>query len=88
MPTKRALKSEGEEGCGDVEAAEKLCALVEKVEKGNICKNKKKKTGMKKTAAALEELNAAKWELREHVHHLRRLQKELVGHVRSLRYGH
>ena len=24
----RALKSEGEEGCGDVEAADKLCALI------------------------------------------------------------
>ena len=41
---------------------------------------------VKKTAAAAEELNAAKWDLREHVHHLRRLQKELVGRVRSLRY--
>ena len=42
-------------------------------------KNVKKKSASKKTAAAEEELNAAKWDLREHVHHLRRLQKELVG---------
>merc|ERR1719447_402111 len=80
----RALKSEGEEGCGDVEAADKLCALIDSI--ASDSKNVKKKSASKKTAAAEEELNAAKWDLREHVHHLRRLQKELVGRVRSLRY--
>jgi hypothetical protein len=79
----RALKSEGEEGCGDVEAADKLCALIDSIQSGT---KSVKKMSAKKTAAATEELNAEKWDLREHVHHLRRLQKELVGRVRSLRY--
>ena len=79
-----ALKSEGEEGCGDVEAKDKLCALIDSIEGGP--RPIKKKMLAKKTAAATEELNAEKWDLREHVHHLRRLQKELIGRVRSLRY--
>jgi len=40
----------------------------------------------KQSIKSSEELDALKWELREHVHHLRRLHKELVGRVRSLRY--
>jgi len=74
------LDKEGEEGCGDSEAAERLKALVEEASSEMV------KVTLKRNKRKGEDLDAGKWELREHVHGLRRLQKELVGRLRSLRY--
>ena len=71
----------GDEGCGDEEAAQKLKGLVEKAmanHKKHGAKPTKKRKG--------EEAERAAWDLREHCHGLRRLQKELVARLRSLRY--
>jgi len=76
----KALDKEGEEGCGDEEAKERLFQLIAQAGEGleAVSKSAPKRKG--------EKLDEGKWELREHVHGLRRLQKELVGRLRSLRY--
>jgi len=86
----QALKLTGKEGCGDAEANAQLNAILAAAIEGA---KKRKKAGAgaksgagKQTKAAEEALNALKWELRELVHQLRRLQKEMVGRIRSLRY--
>ncbi|KAL0478714.1 hypothetical protein AKO1_008314 [Acrasis kona] len=79
------------EGVGDRDAFERLKVILDEcgiTAGGNEKKSKKNKSTKKrnredKKSKAVEDL---KWDLRERTHVLRKLQKELVGRVRSLRY--
>jgi len=84
----RALDLSSEEGVGDEEAAETLKRLLDDagIQKQALKKEHKSSGAAGFSKKDSEALLAKKWELREHVHGLRRLQKELVGRVRSLRY--
>lgn len=70
---------------GDVEAAERLIAVLESCgfEKGSI---PSAPVDGKMPKIAGGKVDDVKWELREQTHLLRRLSKELVGRVRSLRF--
>ena len=74
-------QAQGDEGCGDEEAAERLKRLVEEG-MANHKKHGTKPTAKRKGEAAEQGV----WDLREHCHGLRRIQKELVARLRSLRY--
>lgn len=67
---------------GDAEAAERLVAVLEGCgfEKGAI---HSASSGSSKITGKVDDV---KWDLREQTHLLRRLAKELVGRVRSLRF--
>jgi len=82
----RSLELSGEEGCGDEEAAAILRNLLAEAGVEKIAQKAKQNAAANNQKKDSEGLLAQKWELREHVHGLRRLQKELVGRVRSLRY--
>ncbi|ABO95686.1 predicted protein [Ostreococcus lucimarinus CCE9901] len=73
------------EGIGDPTASELLKGVVKAVEgEPSSTMDSGKSVSMKKTKTA--SLDDKLWELREHTHGLRKLQKELVGRVRSLRF--
>jgi hypothetical protein len=73
--------SRGEEGIDDKEASDIVVALLD--EAGvNAPKTKTKAQEVKLS----EKVKEAAWEHREKTHEIRRLTKELVGRVRSLRY--
>ncbi|KAK3237919.1 hypothetical protein CYMTET_52037, partial [Cymbomonas tetramitiformis] len=77
------------EGCGDTEATAKLQCLLKECGSGSKATGKKKKGSrgdQKPEEVAGAKLDEAKMDLRDKVHLLRRLEKELVGRVRSLRY--
>ena len=73
--------NQGDEGCGDEEAAGRLKRLVEQ----GMANHKKhgEKPSKKRKG---EDAEQGVWDLREHCHGLRRVQKELVARLRSLRY--
>ncbi|KAG5638137.1 hypothetical protein H0H81_001656 [Sphagnurus paluster] len=73
--------SRGEEGIEDKEASAIVVELLDKVGVGTP-KAKVKTQDIKLT----EKVKEAAWEHREKTHEIRRLTKELVGRVRSLRY--
>ena len=77
----RSQANQGDEGCGDEEAAARLRGLVEDG-MANHKKHGKKPTAKRKG----EDAEQGVWDLREHCHGLRRIQKELVARLRSLRY--
>lgn len=77
---------------GDAEADEMLSGLVRtardngpRVMKQWVNGFAKLKNGSQKDAAG-NTMADRDWALREHIHHLRRLQKEILDRVRSLRY--
>ncbi|KAG5191770.1 hypothetical protein JKP88DRAFT_204605 [Tribonema minus] len=85
-----ALELTGDEGCGDADAAatlRKIAAEGKKLHAGG-----KKQAGGDGDGGSGDEDGGAKkpkkkkLALREHVHTLRRLERELVGRERSLRY--
>jgi len=78
----RSLYTEGADGCGDDEALAQLRAVLEGAGVKAPAPAEKKRDA----SGDGEALKALKWALREKVHDLRKLQKELVGRVRSLRY--
>ncbi|KAF6761679.1 DNA repair protein rad8 [Ephemerocybe angulata] len=69
------------EGVDDEEANQLINELLDEAGLGTP-KSKPKQTEMSLT----EKQKAAKWEHREKTHEIRRLTKELVGRIRSLRY--
>lgn len=72
------------EGCGDLEALIKLRALIDSVPAAaqHAVSKRKPNESIKPNERATD----ANFKLREQVHLLRRLEKELVGRYRSLRY--
>ncbi|KNZ75129.1 DNA repair protein RAD5 [Termitomyces sp. J132] len=76
--------SRGEEGVEDTEASKMVVQLLEEagVDKAGFEKPKKNSKDIKWT----ESLKERAWDHREKTHEIRRLTKELVGRVRSLRY--
>ncbi|EIW79421.1 hypothetical protein CONPUDRAFT_107802 [Coniophora puteana RWD-64-598 SS2] len=71
------------EGVGDQEAAETVKELLDEANVPVTSAPKNKKRDEIKLS---EKMKEAIWEHREHTHEIRRLTKELVGRVRSLRY--
>lgn len=77
------------EGVGDKDANEAVIELLkaEKILAPSGTKQGEKSKGKSKEAAPLpSKTRDLVWELREHTHEIRRVTKELVGRVRSLRY--
>ncbi|KAG6861443.1 hypothetical protein C0995_016534 [Termitomyces sp. Mi166 len=76
--------SRGEEGVEDTEASQIVVQLLKEagVDEAGFEKPKKNAKDIKWT----ESLKERAWEHREKTHEIRRLTKELVGRVRSLRY--
>ncbi|KAH7915282.1 hypothetical protein BJ138DRAFT_1122797 [Hygrophoropsis aurantiaca] len=72
------------EGVGDKDAAEAILKLLDEadVPASSSSKNKGKKDEIKLSNATKDLM----WEHREHTHDIRKLTKELVARVRSLRY--
>ncbi|GLB41686.1 putative C-5 cytosine-specific DNA methylase [Lyophyllum shimeji] len=72
--------SRGDDGIDDREAS---TMIVELLDKAGVGMPKKVKSEERKLS---EKVKAQAWEHREKTHEIRRLTKELVGRVRSLRY--
>ncbi|KAJ3818894.1 hypothetical protein EV361DRAFT_190497 [Lentinula raphanica] len=69
------------EGVEDLEATNIICALIEKADAPAV-----KAKPRKDDVVLSESVKAQIWDHREKTHEIRRLTKELVGRVRSLRY--
>ncbi|KAJ3759789.1 hypothetical protein EV360DRAFT_41171 [Lentinula raphanica] len=69
------------DGVEDLEATNIICALIEKADAPAV-KSKPRKDDV----VLSESVKAQVWDHREKTHEIRRLTKELVGRVRSLRY--
>ncbi len=77
------------EGVGDVDASKTVKDLLkaQNILPPSTSKHGDKYNGRAKDAAPLpSKVRDLVWELREHTHEIRRVTKELVGRVRSLRY--
>lgn len=79
--------SRGEEGVEDTEASQMVVQLLDeaKIDEAGLEKPKKNAKDIKDIKLS-ESLKERAWEHREKTHEIRRLTKELVGRVRSLRY--
>ena len=75
--------SRGEEGVDDKEAS---TMIVELLDEAGVVAPKAKTAAKTQDIKISEKVKEAAWEHREKTHEIRRLTKELVGRVRSLRY--
>lgn len=71
---------------GDMEASERLVAVLQRCNFKNGLIPNAPADGKTPKIEAKAKVEDVKWELREQTHLLRRLSKELVGRVRSLRF--
>ncbi|KAL4062601.1 hypothetical protein J3A83DRAFT_4381778 [Scleroderma citrinum] len=74
------------EGVGDQEATDMVQALLDEAEVPVLLPNHFKSKGKGKDEQLSNALKDLVWEHREQTHNIRKLTKELVGRVRSLRY--
>lgn len=74
------------EGVGDQEATDMVQALLDEAEVPVLSPNHFKNKGKGKDEQLSNALKDLVWEHREQTHNIRKLTKELVGRVRSLRY--
>ena len=80
----KGLEKSSKEGCGDLDALQKLTSLAKSALAG-VDAPKTGKLGSLRSADH-KAVADSQFRLREHCHLLRRIEKELVGRVRSLRY--